>query len=136
MSGLTIFFTVSGAVGLMAVPMVLKQEPNMPVGAIKIVLFVGLIVLAVPLAIAIWWLVLFTRARVRVEFATPGAAVVSNATPSTAIATGFAPPFAAAPSGTKIPISIRVIVILFLVFGGFTLLCVPFAIRTNMPNMV
>ena len=136
MSGLAIFSTVSGAVGVMAVPMLLRQEPNMPAGAIRIVLFVALIMMAVPLAIAIWWLVLFTRARVRLEFATRGAVVLASVTPSAAVATGFAPTFAAAPSETETPISIRVIAILFLVFGGFTLLCVPFAIRTNMPNIV
>lgn len=136
MSGLTIFFTVSGAVGLMAVPMVLRQEPNMPAGATRIIVFAGLILLAVPLAIAIWWLVLFTRARVRVEFATRGAAVVSSAIPSTAIAIDFAPPFAAAPSATEIPVSIRVIALIFLIFGGFTLLCLPFAIRIRIPTVM
>ncbi|HEV2222285.1 MAG TPA: hypothetical protein VGR84_04725, partial [Candidatus Acidoferrales bacterium] len=91
---------------------------------------------AVPLAIAIWWLILFTRKRVQFEFAACGATEISSATPSTAIATGFAPPFVAAPSAADIPISIRVIAILFLVFGGFTLLSVPFAIRLRIPTLM
>jgi hypothetical protein len=136
MSGLAIFFSVSGAVGLMAVPMVLQQEPNMPAGAIRIVLFVGLIVLAVPLAIAIWWLVLFTRARVRIEFATRGAAAVSSANMGAASAAQFVPAVVTTPNTQEIPVSVRVIAIIFLVFSGFALLGLPFTIRTKIPTVM
>jgi len=136
MSAMTIFFTVCGALGMMAVPLLLQQTPGTPPAAIRVVMFVGLIIMAVPLAIAIWWLVLFTRARVRVEFATRGAAAVPSAAPGTAVATNFSPAFAAAPSAPEIPISVRVIAIMFLVFGGFALLSVPFAIRTRIPNVM
>lgn len=136
MSIVAIFFSVCGALGLMAVRMVLRQQPNMPADATTTVLLVGLIVLAVPLAIAIWWLVLCTRARVRIEFATRGAPAVSSATPSIAIATGGAAPFAAAPSATEIPISVRVIAIIFMIFGGFMLLSVPFTIRIRIPTVM
>ena len=136
MSGVAVLFAVCGALGIMMVPLLLQQEPGVPVAATKVVVLVGLIMMVVPLAIAIWWLILFTRKRVRLEFATRGAAAVLSATPSTAIAMGFAPPFAAAPSATDIPISIRVIAILFLVFGGFALLSTPLAIRLRIPTLM
>jgi len=140
MSGMAIVFTVCGALGMMALPLLFQQEPGVPPAAIQVVMFVGLIIMAVPLAIAIWWLVLFTRRRVRLEFATRGAGVVSSAIPGAAPALdpapGFAPAFAAAPSMPQIPISVRVIAIIFLVFGGFTLLSVPLAIRIRIPTLM
>lgn len=136
MSSVAIFFTVCGALGIMMVPFLLQQDPNIPAGATRIVVFIGLIVLGVPLAVAIWWLVLFTHARVRIEFATRGAAAVSSATPSAAIATGFAPPFAAAPSATDIPISIRVIAIIILVTAPVALFSLPLAIRAHLPTII
>ena len=101
MSALAIFFAVCGALGLMVVPILLSQNPGIPAAAVKMVVTVGVAMLLVPLAIAIWWVILFTRKRVRLEFATRGAAVVSSAIPGAAPALdpapGFAPAFAAAP---------------------------------------
>ena len=136
MSAMTILFAVCGGIGLVLVPIVLRQEPNVPTGAIRVVVFVGLIVLAVPLAIAIWWLVLFTRARVRVEFATRGAVVLASATPSAAIATGFAPTFAAAPGTTETPISIRVIALFILITAPCALMSLPLALRGHLPTVI
>jgi len=136
MSSMAVFFSVCGALGMMAARMVLKQQPNMPAGATTIVLFVALIMMAVPLAIAIWWLVLFTRARVRVEFATRGAAVVSSVSPSSAIATGFAPTFAAVPSAPQTPTSIRVIAIIEVATAPFGLVTLPFLIRMHAPTLI
>lgn len=140
MSGMAVFSSVCGALGIMMVPVLLQQEPGVPVAAIKVVMFVGLIMAAVPLAIAIWWLILFTRKRVQLEFAARGAAaipsVVPGATPALDAAPTFVPAFATAPSTPQIPISIRVIAMLFLVFGGFTLLSLPFAIRLRLPTLM
>lgn len=136
MSAMTILSAVCGGIGLMLVPMVLRQEPNVPAEAIRVVVFIGLIVLVVPLAIAIWWLVLFSRARVRVEFATRGAAAVLSATPSTAIATGFAPKFAAAPSTPEVPISIRVIALFILIAAPCALMSLPLALRGHLPTII
>jgi hypothetical protein len=97
---------------------------------------VGLIVLGVPLAIAIWWLLLFTRARVRVEFATRGAATVSSATPGTAIATDLAPAFAAAASAPEMPISIRVIALFILITAPCALMSLPLALRGHLPTII
>jgi len=136
MSAMTILFTVCGGIGLMLVPMVLKQDPNVPAEAIRIVVFVGLIGLGIPLAIAIWWLVLFTRARVRVEFATRGAATVSSATQGTAIATDLAPAFAAAASAPEMPISIRVIALFILITAPCALMSLPLALRAHLPTII
>ncbi|MHB8755333.1 MAG: hypothetical protein ACYC92_10320 [Candidatus Acidiferrales bacterium] len=140
MSGMAIVFTVCGALGMMALPLLFQQEPGVPSAAIKVVMFVGLIIMAVPLAIAIWWVILFTRRRVRLEFATRGAGVVSSAIPGAAPALdpapGFAPAFAAAPSTPQIPISIRVIAIFILVTAPFALLSLPLAVRTHVPTIV
>lgn len=136
MSAMTILFAVCGGIGLMLVPMLLKQDPNVPAEAIRVVVFVGLIVLGVPLAIAIWWLLLFTRARVRVEFATRGAATVSSATPGTAIATDLAPAFAAAASAPEMPISIRVIALFILITAPCALMSLPLALRGHLPTII
>jgi len=133
---MTILFTVCGGIGLMLVPMVLKQDPNVPAETIRVVVFVGLIVLGVPLAIAIWWLVLFTRARVRVEFPTRGAATVSSATQGTAIATDLAPAFAAATSAPEMPISIRVIALFILITAPCALMSLPLALRGHLPTII
>ena len=136
MSGVAVFFAVCGALGIMMVPLLLQQEPSVPVAAIKVVVLVGLIMLAVPLAIAIWWLVLFTRARVRVEFATRSAAVVSSAIPGTTIAPDLTPAFATAPSTPQIPTSIRVIAIIEVATAPFGLLTLPFLIRMQAPTLI
>src|SRR5487761_151893 len=84
MSGVTIFFGFFGAVVLMFVPSLLKDQPDVPAASVKIIVFVGLVMVLIPIAIAIWWLVLFTRARVRLQFAKRGAALIAPATPEIA----------------------------------------------------
>ncbi len=140
MSGVAVFFAVCGALGIMMVPLLLQQEPSVPVAAIKVVVLVGLIMLAVPLAIAIWWLILFTRKRVQFEFATRGATAISSAipgaTPAPDPAPGFVPAFATAPSTPQIPISIRVIAIIILVSAPVALFSLPLAIRAHLPTII
>lgn len=135
MSAMAIFVAVCGGLGLMLVPFLLKQTPDVPPAVIKVIVVVWIVALLIPLAIAIWWLVLFTRARVRLEFATRGAAAVSSAIQGAGIAPDLAPTFAPAPSTPQIPTSVLVIAIVFLAGGGFALLGLPFTIRSNMPNM-
>ena len=140
MSSVAIFVTVCGALGIMMVPLLLQQEPGVPVAAIKVVVLVGLIMMAVPLAIAIWWLILFTRKRVQLEFATRGASVVSSAvpggTPAPDPASGFAPASASAPSAPQIPISIRVIAIIEVATAPFGLVTLPIIIRMHAPVLI
>lgn len=136
MSSMAIFSSVCGGLGVMMVPLLLQQQPSVPVAAIKVVVLVALIMVAVPLAIAIWWLILFTRKRVQLEFATRGAAAISSANAGLTTAPEFVPAVVAAPSTPQIPISIRVIAIVFLVGGGFALLSLPFAIRLRIPTLM
>ncbi|MHB8484263.1 MAG: hypothetical protein ACYDCM_00830 [Candidatus Acidiferrales bacterium] len=136
MSALAIFFAVCGGIGLMLVPMLLSGEPDVPAAAARMGVLIGLAVLIVPLAIAIWWLVLFTRARVRTEFATRGAAVVSSANMRAASAPEFVPAVVATPSMPEIPISIRVVAVFILVTAPFALLSLPLAVRTHLPTII
>jgi len=136
MSSAAIFFTVCGALGMMMVPLLLQQEPGVSAAAVKVVVFVALVVLLIPLAIAIWWLVLFTRKRVQLEFATRGAAGIASATPSAGIAADFAPTFAVAPSTPQTPTSIRVIAIIEVATAPFGLVTLPFLIRMHAPTLI
>ena len=136
MSSAAIFFTVCGALGMMMVPLLLQQEPGVSAAAVKVVVFVGLIIMAVPLAIAIWWVILFTRKRVQLEFATRGATGIASTTPGAGIAADFAPTFAVAPSTPQTPISIRVIAIFMLVTAPGALLSLPLAIRAHLPTII
>jgi hypothetical protein len=138
MSALAIFCCVCGSIGLMVVPMILRQTPDVPPAFATIVVFSGVVTLLIPLAIAIWWLILFTRKRVITEFAnrsavTPG---MAGAPFDASTSMSGAPQFAAAPSATQIPVSIRVIAVLYLVFGAFALCAAPFSIRLKMPAML
>lgn len=135
MSATAIFFCVCGAVGLMVVPVILRQTPNAPPGFATIFVVVGIFMLLIPLGIAIWWLVLFTRKRVIVEFASDG--VAGLAVQSEAFdASSLSPQFAPASMTPQIPLSIRIITALYLVFSAFAVLTVPYSIRLKIPTLV
>lgn len=61
-------FCVFGSIGAIAGPLMVR-DPQVPRGATVAGLIVGLVVVTIPLALAIWWLVLFTRSSVRLQFA-------------------------------------------------------------------
>ncbi|MFZ3243922.1 MAG: hypothetical protein WA185_02515 [Candidatus Acidiferrales bacterium] len=123
MSGVAIFLSVFGALGLAMVPMIMRQTPDVPLAAMRVVIAVGVAMLLVPIAIAIWWLILFTRKRVIAEFAARGAAG-PPADPQTAF-TAPAPPLASSVASTsprmqlsyRRPVSITVIAV-FLLAGA------------------
>lgn len=136
MSSLTIFFVVCGALGLMLVPMLLSQNPEIPAAAARMAVLVGIATMLVPLAVAIWWVVLFTRKRVVLEFATHGAAAVSTIE-SDAVLAGTALPLAiSAPTRPPIPTSIRVIAIIVVACAPFALVSLPLAIRAHLPTII
>jgi hypothetical protein len=138
MSAVAIFFCVCGAIGLTLVPMILRQTPDMPSAFGTIAVTVGAVMLLIPLAIAIWWLVLFTRKRVVVEFAIRGAAQPSLASLESPppMPSSSPPQHPTAPGAVGIPISIRIITIFLIIGGGIALLSVQFAIHTNVPTML
>jgi hypothetical protein len=138
MSAIAIFFCVCGAIGLTLVPMISRQTPDMPPAFGTIAVAVGAVMFLIPLAIAIWWLVLFTRKRVVVEFAVRGAAQPSLASVESPppMPSSSPPRHPSAPGAVGIPISIRIITIFFIIGGGIALLSAEFAIHTNMPTML
>lgn len=70
LSGTVAVFSVFGSIGAIAGPLMVL-DPRVPREAMVAGLIVGLVVVTIPLALAIWWLVLFTRRSVRLQFA-PG----------------------------------------------------------------
>lgn len=140
-SSLAICGCISGAFGLMLIPTILKQVPGAPPAFASVMVVAGAMILVIPLAIAIWWLVLFTRQRVALEFAARGATPVSpdafsSADSRIAISTAFSPQISAAPSAPRIPLSILIIAGFFLVSAGFVLMGLPFTIRMHVPAIV
>lgn len=133
MSVLAIFSCMCAAVGFALMPAILEQLPDAPPrAAVKIMVAVGVIMLLIPLAIAIWWLILFTRKRLALEFASRGVraqfrtGVTLNAGPPVA---SSAPP-AFTPSGqtfgspamqlpNRRPVSITVIAVFLLAGAAF-----------------
>lgn len=113
MSAMAMVLAVCGGVGLIFVPLLLRQIPDAPSTAIKMIVFVGIGVLLIPLAIAIWWLVLFTRKRVVLEFAIQRAAHPLGEMSSAPLAS-FAPPLSATAT------SVRVIAIMILAIAPFS----------------
>lgn len=113
MSAMAIVLAVCGGIGMTFVPLLLRQVPDAPAAAIKMIVFVGIGVLLIPLAIAIWWLVLFTRKRVVLEFAIRRAAHPLSEM-SSAPLTSFAPPLSATAT------SVRVIAIMILAIAPFS----------------
>ena len=139
MSALVIAGCVFGAFGLIMVPMILKQAPGVPPTFAAVMVVVGVIMLVIPLAIAIWWLVLFTRRRVALEFSTRGAAppeTFPTADSHVALATTFSPQVSAAPAAPAIPLSILIITVFFLISCGSVLMGLPFTIRMNVPGIL
>jgi hypothetical protein len=148
MSGVAICFCAFGALGLSLVSVISRQTPDLPPAAFTVVIGVGVAMLLVPVAIAIWWLVLFTRKRVIAEFLTRGTAPLAVAAASfEAIPATAVPQPAAAPAGIsvaslpaastpQIPLSVRVIAIFLIVGAAFTLVNLPFMTRLHVPNFI
>lgn len=130
MSGVTIFFSVFGAVGLLFVPSLLRDQPDLPVASVKIVAYIGLVILLIPFAIAIWWLVLFTRDRVRLQF------TKHSATSEIANPDDLPRPLMNAPSPPQIPTSIRVIAIISIAGAALVLLSLQLVVGRHLPMLI
>ncbi|HKF53137.1 MAG TPA: hypothetical protein VKB26_12560 [Candidatus Acidoferrales bacterium] len=121
--------------GIFVAQRLITDDPQMPPAAGKMLIIVFGIVLFIPLGVAIWWLILFTRKRVVTEFTNGGAGALPVA-PDSPILSSTAFQFAAVPSAPQIPLSIRIIAVLYLIFGAFTLLASPYSIRSGMPTLI
>jgi hypothetical protein len=144
MSGVAIFFCAFGALGLAMVPMIMRQTPDVPPAGMRVVIAVGVAMLLVPVAIAIWWLILFTRKRVIAEFAARGAGPLAVAAasfegiPSAAAAQFPAGPAAPVPrpATPQIPLSIRIIAIFLIAGVGFMLVDLPAVTQLHVPTVI
>lgn len=149
MSVLAIAGCVMAAASVFAMQSVLSADNQLPPNFARMMLVIVSVMFAIPAGIAIWWVILFTRKRVALEFATRGG-VAGGATPmgiaeqgnvyggaanefagggSVAPAFGAVPTVASSSSGARrpaIPMSIRVIAVASIVFSAFGLLAVPF----------
>ena len=135
MSGLAAAMMLLSSLGMLLVVPMMKQDPNMPSGAIVFVMVFELILLALPLAICIWWLILFSLKSVRMQFSTGTQGAVFQ--PAAAggmpvVAMREAP----ARSARKIPVSIIVIAVFLLVGALFAGFSVPLTVRLHVPILL
>lgn len=134
MSGIAttmLFFMVISI--LLFVP-ILKRSANLPAGMLSSIEFFEVILFSIPLGIAIWWLVLFLRKSVRMQFETvPGPAV---AQPFLGLERAAQVSAVASSSVRKIPVSILVIAIYFLATAPFSVFIFAFPFLRHMPMMI
>ncbi len=105
--------------GAILTPIITRGASDFSPGDARLVAVVMLATSAIPLAIAIWWLVLFTRKRVVLEFATRGAGAASFAPDAHPQSAAFIPPPARAGFASTHPASITVIAIFLLAIAAF-----------------
>jgi hypothetical protein len=117
MSGTAIFVSFFGTLVLAYLPS-LNEDPGLNAAAVRLVLFGGMAMFVAAMAISGWWLVLFTRERVRLQFAIGGLAGQDGA------------------PAPQIPVSIRVIAILSLAEEAFLLFSLQSIVRRHLPLVV
>lgn len=113
-----IFFSLFGFIGAFAVFLSMTPDPTMPSAAIAVMVVVEVLVAAIPLGISIWWLVLFTRKRVALEFAAHGTGAASFVPAAHPQSAGFIPPPARTGFAATHPTSITVIAVLLLAIAA------------------
>lgn len=116
-----IAFSVLGSAGAFAAASANTQESR---AVVITALIGGAIVLALPLGVSIWWLILFTRKRVALEFA-PQTATVSSFLPIATELPVAAPQFSSPRPGLQIPLSIRVVAVVEILFAAMGLVGTP-----------
>lgn len=118
-AGIAIAFCVFGSIGIVIAPLMTPPPPDIPASSMRDAIIAGVGALLIPLGIAVWWLVLFTRPRVAGEFAAASSLPSMPSLvfePQPQIMPTTAAPFAA----PEIPISIRVIAVVEIIFGALT----------------
>lgn len=163
MSALAIAGCIMGMAGIFAGMSVINADNRFPPNFATIMLVAVSVVCAVPTGIAIWWVILFTRKRVALEFATRGlvpeaAGAIqagisgqgnhggeteefanASVAPSFGRGAGVVPSAPIGAGRPQIPVSIRVIAVLQIVFSGLSLLGVPFSFMvmgTRIPILI
>lgn len=136
MSGVAIFFSVFFAVALLFLPSLLGDRPDLSAANVTMAVDMGLAALLITVVIAAWWLVLFTRACVRAQFAKGGAESNPVRTPDTTSQSDLARPLTSAFSPAQIPTSIRVIAIISMTGAALVLLSLSFVVRRHHPLVI
>jgi hypothetical protein len=135
MSGLAVvmsFFTM--LMTFMLVPMISENE-KMPPGAIIFVEIFEVIIFGIPLAVAVWWLILFMRKGTRAQFEAASRTTMAHRL----VAGGATVVEAAAATASpvsKIPVSILVIAVYFLATAPGQLFTFAMPFMRHMPMMI
>ncbi len=147
---LSCFLAVSTAFALVVLiwvfPVLMNtQGRDIPPGINTFVAVMVIAVTGIPLGCAIWWIILFLRKSVRVQFQTAAlertsasvaSAVVGSQVPAAKAPAVLAPPAAEMSKSRKIPTSILTIAIYILATSPFALLGLPYATSLHMPSIV
>jgi hypothetical protein len=132
MSGIAAGMALLCSLGMILVVPILRQQPNTPPGLLTFVLVFELVLFGIPLAIAIWWLILFTRKSVGMQFASQTRIVAPE--PLVAFQGGIVTSTSATVSlKPQIPVSIILIAAFLLLGASFMAFTVSFAVRTHAP---
>lgn len=133
---LGIAFAVFGGASAVMFFTVTPMDPRLSPSMIRAAIVGEVTMLLIPLGASIWWLVLFTRPRIALEFASAGGASVAAPPTSLPLAAAPSDPTAALPLQftaaisspapltfvrPQIPMSIRVIAVVEILFGALAL---------------
>lgn len=146
MSALAIAGCAMSTTGIFMARNLFTADKQLPPNFASLMVIISLSMLAIPAGVAIWWVILFTRKRVALEFATRGAVAELGGVVAGGIEQGSAYGREGEP-GTHggsvraargaIPISIRVIAVLSIVFCALALLALPFFLTgTRVPILI
>ena len=155
MSALAIAGCAMSATGIFVAQNLFKADKQLPANFASLMLIITLSMLVIPLGIAIWWLILFTRKRVAREFATRGAVAefgggaVAGCVEQGSAYGGHAGEFAGGPSAQgapvtpaanygrrQIPMSIRVVAVIYILGSVMIFVTVGYMRQTSMPTLL
>lgn len=115
-------FSLLGSGGMMMGMMITSPDERLPAAAMHAAIAAAIAVMLIPLGISIWWLILFTRPRVALEFASPAIATVPPPLPSVAAQPELSPALSSSFATPGIPISIRIIAVVEILLAALALL--------------
>lgn len=126
--------SVFGSLGVIIGPLTTQTSPEMSASAVRVAVITGIVILLIPLGISVWWLVLFTRPRVALEFASSGVPPAPASVPLPAIAAQSELVHAqlASFSVPEIPLSIRIVAVLEILFAALRFFSPLYSELTNL----
>jgi len=129
---LGVAFSVLGSFGVIVGTFVTQSTPQMPPSAARGALITGSAIVGIPLGISIWWLVLFTRPRVTLEFAAPSVDPAPVLLAATVPQQEFTPAPHASFAMAEIPLSIRIVAVVEILFAALRLFGPLYSQLTNL----